>query len=114
MSKERSTKIGIPDSGTTHIQQETQYGVIWPDGTTTWQQVERGAGMTPIHISRLVLGPLDPASTEVSKWSPKYWDDLLESRSKSAKLDFNEYKDMHRFIKRTIVLSVTAAEPVQA
>lgn len=113
MSKDRSTKIGIPDYRTTHIEQETQYGVVWPDGTHTWQEIDRGMGQEPIRISRLVLGSDDPSSTALSKWSPKYWDDLLAQRAEVAKLDVDEYRDLHRFIKRTIILSITATEDVK-
>lgn len=112
MSKERSTKIGIPDHRLTHIEQETQYGVVWPDGTHTWQSIDRGPGSEPIRISRLVLGASDPNSTEMSKWSPKYWDELLIQRAATAKLDVDEYRGLHRFIKRTVILSVTATEVV--
>lgn len=112
MSTPRNTLIGIPDHRSTHIEQEIQYGVVWPDGTHTWKEISRGMGNTAIEIAVLVLGTSAPNRTEMSKWSTKYWDELLETRARDARLDVEEYRDMHRFIKRTIVLSVTATEEV--
>lgn len=110
MSK-ASTAISIPDRGDTHIKQETQYGVVWPDGTTTWQFISRGPGGTQITIAALVPGADTTGHNESSvKWSASYWDELLENRASAALLDVEEYRDRHRFIKRTVVLAVTAAE----
>ena len=105
-----STAVTIPDSRDTHIKQEIQYGVVWPDGTHTWKEISRGVGASAIQISTLVLGVDDPDYDAMSQWQADYWTELVEGRARSAKLDVDEYKDLHHFIKRTVVLAVTATE----
>jgi hypothetical protein len=101
--------IEVPKTGTAHVAQQTQYGVIWPDGTTTWQQIDRGMGTTPIYISDIVP---DNGEKQVNAWSAQCWDELLKTRAGQALLDVDDYRDMHRFVKRHLVLTVTAAEEV--
>lgn len=114
MSEKSSTAIGIPDHRDSHIKQETQYGVVWPDGTHTWQTISRGAGGTPPIIIAALVPDADTSTcnTPSVEWSPSYWTELLETRAGAARLDVEVYRDMHHFIKRTVVLSVTATEEV--
>lgn len=108
-----STALSIPDQRSSHIKQETQYGVVWPDGTHTWQYIERGVGTTHITIAALIDGADTTGLNDSSvKWSKSYWDELLTARAAAAKLDVSDYRDMHYFIKRTVILSVTATEEV--
>ena len=93
--------------------ERVQYGVVWPDGSLTWEQIPRSAGNTPIMIASLVEGAdLTDLSESSAKWGPKYFDDLLQARAGAALLDVDEYRDQHRFVKRTVILSVTATEEV--
>lgn len=114
MSKStKSTAINIPDNRASHIETEIQYGVVWPDGTHTWSTISRGSGCSHIAIAALVDGADTSGINDTSvQWSPSYWDELLKTRADAAKLDVAEYRDMHRFIKRTVILSVTATEEV--
>lgn len=107
MTANSSTKINIPDHRSTHVGQETQYGIVWPDNTLTWQEITRGPGKEPIPVSDIVPGSTVPT---IGKWSKTYWTEMLESRAGAAKLDVDEYRDLHRFVKRTIILSVTETE----
>lgn len=108
-----STSITIPDHGDQHVTQETQFGVIWPDGTTTWESIDySGAASQRIYISDLVPSSASPVRR--SGYSTTNWDRLIEHRAEQAKLDADQYRDMHRFVKRTVILSVTAAEKVQS
>jgi hypothetical protein len=113
MSTTASTALRIPDARAPHIEQATQYGVVWPDGTITWEYIERGIGTTSITIAALVDGADTSRYNDSSvKWSPSYWTELLEGRAAAAKLEYDEYRDKHHFIKRTVILSVTATEEV--
>lgn len=113
MSENCSTKIKIPDHTDPYIKQATQYGVVWPDGTHTWQEIDRGMSMTSIAIAVLVPGADLTGIPEAQlKWSKSYWRDLTAERAANAKLPADDYRELHRFIKRTVILSVTGVEEV--
>lgn len=107
----RSTKISIPDHTDPHIQQAVQYGVVWPDGTHTWQQIDRGLSMTPIAIAMLIPGADLTGVTDTQRqWSLKYWMEMIQGRAEGAMLPVDDYRELHHFIKRTVILSVTGIE----
>lgn len=85
----------------------TQYGVRFPDGTITWARIETNRNRD------IIIADLVPHPGEiVGAYSRMDWDELLKHRAERAKLDLAEYTNGHDFVKRTLVIAITAFEDV--
>ncbi|QWY82816.1 hypothetical protein PP641_gp076 [Arthrobacter phage SilentRX] len=101
----------------THNQQvtsETQYGVQFPDGSITWGIINPTAGAYhQIHVVDLVRDQHPMLVVKgVSGQSVHNWKELLKRRADEARIDIADYAEMHTLMKRTLMLSATAAEEV--
>ncbi|ALY10617.1 hypothetical protein FDH86_gp082 [Arthrobacter phage Tank] len=106
--KRDETTVLIPNE-VASTESITQYGVRWPDGTISWH-VAKEVDTTrnnQVWVSDLIE---DSGIREVSSLSKQNWDKMLDLRSQQAKIDYDTYADMHTFLKRTLVVAVTAAE----
>jgi hypothetical protein len=86
---------------------QTQYGVRWPNDEITWGLVDLGSGYRNIHITDLI-----PGAPGVSIYSKENWDKLMKDRAEKAMMGLDTYTALHKFVKRTVVLAVTAPEEV--
>lgn len=98
----------IPNETSIHLKQINQYGVRWADGTIEWDRTECTKGY-PIWFSDII-----PEADEDHQdaYSRNRWNELMMHRSKTAMMTIEDYMDTFRFLKRTVILSVTEAREV--
>jgi len=98
----RPNAITLPDDTGAHVAQETQYGMVLPDGSIEWNVlsvqgreyaikdlVEKRQGQANIH---------------------REWPAELKRRAKLANLNPYDYSNQHRIITRTVMVAVTEAQ----
>ena len=95
------TRIKLDGAHGAAITQITQYGVRFPDGTTSWEVVPS----TNLDIKALVEEADPRHGNHMDGWLQ-----VTRDRAAAAKIDKALYREQHRFIKRTVILSVTDTE----
>lgn len=99
---ESATKmtIDVPDytQGTTI---NTQYGMRFPDGTISWVTVPIPGLINPLKVQAIHDG---------RDSSKDHWAASLKHRAEAARIDFDEYKEGHDIVKRTVILVTTDIE----
>lgn len=87
---------GVQDLTAT-IEEQEQYGVITPDGRTQW--VTLAVGSSYYSVKELVTK--SPASEEVGRFKR-----AIRGHLDTVGLNYEEYLDTLKFVKRSIVVSV--------
>lgn len=104
--------LKIAESGV-HIDTLTQYGCRYPDGTVRWNNDSYSGhwGLVTVDFAQIHDSPFIPGRTNAHK---NYWNDLIEVRAKAANIDKQVYADMHQWIKRTLIVSISEEEDIVA
>ncbi len=97
------TKINLAGEHGASVTQQVQYGVRFPDGTTAWNVIPN----TSLDIMAIVELDHPRHGTQSTGWQ-----NAVESRAKAVSIDVAEYGAAHKFIKRTVILSVTDTEDI--
>jgi hypothetical protein len=108
MSKPSATDLTFKvNDNTNDTNIRTQYGVRLPDGSHSWGAVEGNGRRVNIQ------GMFDPESRPSDRaLFREHWADYLKGQAQRANMDWQVYEQLHRFVKRTIILVVTENEEV--
>jgi len=92
--------INLPEDTGASVVQETQYGMMLPDGTVQWNTVSiRGREYAIKELADRGEGVLG-----------RDWRDVLAHRAKQANVNPYDYSNMHKIITRQVMLAVTATQ----
>lgn len=110
--KNGKTSIILPRHDDVELSTTTQYGIRWGDGSVDWTTTPSSSGHV-IYIHDL-LGEKDiaPLKQVSPRYSKQYWESTLKAKASTARLPLDEFMDTYTFIKRTVTVSVAAAEKV--
>lgn len=93
------SSIPVPDETTPSVHNVTQYGMVMPDGSVTWEAVTVRGSRYP--IKALVKG------RSSDEWMRRDWSDHLIRKAKEANVNPYDYSNQHKIVQRQVILAVT-------
>lgn len=108
------TSIALPTHDDVALSTNTQYGIRWADGSIDWTTTASSTGHVVYIHDLLPDHEIGSIKRVAPRYSKQYWESTLKSKAGAARMPLDEFMDTYSFVKRTVTLSVAAAETVQA